>query len=147
MISEHTVPRRVEFSDTDMAGIVHFAKFFHYMEAAEHDLFRRMGLSVAQKPGENPFCWPRVHVECDYLSPLYFEDEIDVRLIVREMRTKAIVFGFEFTRKSDRKVVARGSMTTVCTQRDADGRMYAVPIDPVIREQLAVAPRSDTASS
>src|SRR5215831_6794970 len=39
--------RRVEFADTDMAGIVHFANFFRYMEAAEVEFLRSRGLSVA----------------------------------------------------------------------------------------------------
>ena len=38
--------RRVEFADTDMAGIVHFANFFRYMEAAEVEFLRARGLSV-----------------------------------------------------------------------------------------------------
>jgi hypothetical protein len=32
--------RFVEFSDTDMAGIMHFSAYFRYMEAAEHELRR-----------------------------------------------------------------------------------------------------------
>ena len=31
--------KRVEFSETDMAGIVHFSNFFRYMEMAEHAYF------------------------------------------------------------------------------------------------------------
>ena len=34
MIDEFRTTRMVEFSETDMAGIVHFANFFRYMEAA-----------------------------------------------------------------------------------------------------------------
>ena len=32
--------RRIEFGDTDMAGIVHFANFFRFMEAAECEFLR-----------------------------------------------------------------------------------------------------------
>ena len=42
-----TTTRRVEFGDTDMAGIMHFANFFRFMEAAEPDFLRSLGLSVA----------------------------------------------------------------------------------------------------
>jgi len=35
--------RRVEFGDTDMAGIVHFARFFCFMESAEHEMLRSLG--------------------------------------------------------------------------------------------------------
>ena len=43
---EFKATRRVEFSDTDMAGIVHFSKFFQYMETVEHGFFRALGFSV-----------------------------------------------------------------------------------------------------
>lgn len=38
--------RRVEFSETDMAGIAHFSSFIIYMEQAEHALLRSLGTSV-----------------------------------------------------------------------------------------------------
>ena len=43
---EQRIRRRVEFSETDMAGIVHYSNFFRYMEAAEHEFFRALGFSV-----------------------------------------------------------------------------------------------------
>jgi 4-hydroxybenzoyl-CoA thioesterase/acyl-CoA thioester hydrolase len=41
----HTA-RRVEFRDTDAAGIMHFSTFFNRMEEAEHELLRTLGTSV-----------------------------------------------------------------------------------------------------
>ena len=38
--------RRVQFGETDMAGIVHFSWMFRYMEEAEHALWRAAGLSI-----------------------------------------------------------------------------------------------------
>ena len=43
---EFQLSRRVEFSDTDMAGIMHFSNFFRFMEAAETAFLRSLGLSV-----------------------------------------------------------------------------------------------------
>ena len=39
--------RRIEFADTDMAGIVHFANFFRFMEAPQKKFLRWLGLSVS----------------------------------------------------------------------------------------------------
>ena len=36
--------RRVEFVDTDMAGIVHFSNFFRWMESAEVEFLRARGV-------------------------------------------------------------------------------------------------------
>ena len=38
--------RRVEFHETDLAGIVHFSNFFRYMEDCEHAFYRSLGYSV-----------------------------------------------------------------------------------------------------
>ena len=47
MAYQFKIRRIVEFSDTDMAGIVHHAVYYRYMEAAEHAFFRSLGLTVA----------------------------------------------------------------------------------------------------
>ena len=43
MPSEHRMRRRVQFYETDAAGIVHFSWFYRYMEEAEHALWREAG--------------------------------------------------------------------------------------------------------
>ena len=35
MTAPFRVSRRVDFADTDMAGIIHFSNYFRYMEFAE----------------------------------------------------------------------------------------------------------------
>ena len=47
MPSEYRLKRRVQFYETDMAGIVHFSWFFRYLEEAEHAMWREAGLSIA----------------------------------------------------------------------------------------------------
>ena len=46
--------RLVEFHDTDMAGIMHFASFFHYMESAEHEFIRSLGFAPDMFPTDDP---------------------------------------------------------------------------------------------
>ena len=72
MAYEFKLIRRIEFSETDMAGIVHFSNFFRMMESAEHAFFRSLGFSVHPEGGTTG--WPRVSATCDYLRPLRFED-------------------------------------------------------------------------
>ena len=46
MPAQFITTRRVEFADTDMAGIIHFANYYRYMEEAEHAMWRAAGLSI-----------------------------------------------------------------------------------------------------
>ncbi|MFO0928438.1 MAG: hypothetical protein U0736_15660 [Gemmataceae bacterium] len=54
--------RLVEFADTDMAGILHFANYFRYLEAAEHAYLRACGLSVVLQHEGETISFPRVGV-------------------------------------------------------------------------------------
>lgn len=144
MAYEFKAQRRVEFSDTDMAGIMHYSNFFRFMETAEHAFYRSLGFSVVE-PNLNPRVgWPRVHASCDYHKPLRFEDLVEIHLLVTEKRTKALSFQFRFRKLNGDAVqeVARGALTIVCVSHAPDGSMKAVPIPDEISAKIEVAPES-----
>jgi acyl-CoA thioester hydrolase len=140
---EFRMVHRVEFADTDMAGIIHFASYFRYMEVTEHAFFRSLGLSIHARGAEHPVGWPRVHVSCDFKRPLRFEDEVEVHLRVREKREKSLSYEFIFRRMNGEPglEVARGSFTVVCVAVDPEtGQMRAVPIPEGIARTIEEAP-------
>jgi YbgC/YbaW family acyl-CoA thioester hydrolase len=136
---EFRTKRRVEFAETDMAGIVHFAHFFRYMEMAEHEFLRSLGLSVHAEIDGRVISWPRVKAECSYRSPVRFEDVLGVHLVVREKKTKTISYDFRFLNQG--KLVAEGSLTVVCVAVDPVTRqMSSVAIPEMIDEKIEAAP-------
>jgi len=142
MAYEFKVIRRVEFAETDMAGIMHYSNFFRFMETAEHGFFRSLGLSIVTSNTDPPVGWPRVRAQCDFKSPLRFEDEVEIHLLVSEKKSKVLGYVFKF-RKLNAKPpveVARGELTVVCVNRRPDGTMGACPIPPLVADQIEVAP-------
>lgn len=149
MAHRFEVIERVQFSETDMAGIVHFSNFFRYMERAEHAFWRSLGLSVTDGsvPPEERVGWPRVHASCDYKAPLRFEEEFKVEMLVEEVRSKVIRYLFRF-RKLDGQLVAEGRVTAACVRKDPTSRqMKAVSIPDRIREKVSAAPAELLAQS
>lgn len=140
MPSEFTITRTVEFCETDMAGIMHFSNFFRWMEACETAFYRSLGLpQISFVPGD-VVGWPRVSASCAYKSPLRFNDVVEVKLLIKEVRNKGVVYLFEF-RKLDGGVVqpaivAHGEIAAVCVATGPDGRMVAQPIPEAVRLQL-----------
>jgi YbgC/YbaW family acyl-CoA thioester hydrolase len=141
MAYEFKTIRRVEFSETDMAGIMHYSNFFLFMETAEHDFFRSLGLSIFPRQTDSPIGWPRVHAECDYKSPLLFEDEVEIHLLVREKKSKALSYLFIFRKlnASPPLEVARGILTVVCVRYDGP-KMTACPIPKSVADKFDLAP-------
>lgn len=139
---EFKITRRVEFSDTDMAGIVHYSNFFRYMETAEHAFFRSLGYSIVTKQADPPVGWPRVRAECEYKSPLRFEDEVEVHMLVAEKKSKALTYLFRFRKLNAHPPVevATGRLTVVCVTH-AQGKMSATTIPKSLADKIEVAPK------
>ena len=142
MSFEFKLTRSVEFSETDMAGIMHFSNFFRFMEAAEHAFFRSLGLSVVLSRVGLGLHLPRVHAECDYLAPIRFEDEILIHLLVQKKGPRSLTYQFRFYRQnqSPRQEVARGRLVVVCAEVDPQGTMKAVPLPPFVADKVQEAP-------
>lgn len=143
MASSFVHARTVEFAETDMAGIVHFANFFRWMESAEHAFFRSMGLMLHGQTDEGIRGWARVHAECDYRSPLRYPDEVEIKITVRQKRPSAITYDHVFTRVTggERQEVARGVITAVYVGRShAEERLSALPMPEDVARLVEVAP-------
>lgn len=129
--------RRVEFADTDMAGIVHFSNFFRYMEAAEVDFLCSLGLAVTLRWEGHPISFPRVAAACDFLRPVTFQDQLDIAVTVLRLGTKSVTYGFEFFKGDE--VIARGQVSSVCCRVLPDHRLESIEIPTPLREALSAA--------
>lgn len=126
--------RIVEFRDTDAAGIAHFSAFFFWMESAEHEFLRELGIRVVDNAPEDEeslrrelasgegvgreleVSWPRVSVSADYKAAVRFGDTLDVFIAVAERGTSSITYRFRFENSGN--LVAIGTVVVVrCLMR------------------------------
>jgi YbgC/YbaW family acyl-CoA thioester hydrolase len=135
---EFHTQRRVEFCDTDQAGVVHFSRYFIFMETAEHEFLRSLGTSVAAKLDGMQLGWPRLAASCEYVSPAKFEDVLDIRLLVARKGVKSLTYKFEISKGE--RLVARGQVSTASCICDPVQGFTAIPIPSFIMEQIEEAP-------
>jgi len=134
MPGEFTVRRRVQFAETDMAGVLHFSNYYRYMEELEHEFWRSLDESVVVRGmAEGTISWPRVATSCDYKEPARFEDVLELDLCVARIGNRSVTYDVTF-RRGDR-TIAVGSMTAVCTVMH-DGNFERAAIPDSIREKL-----------
>ena len=133
-IAELRTRRKVEFADTDMGGIVHFARFFVYMESAEHELLNAAGTAVHFEHEGELLGWPRRSASCDYRSPARLDDVLEIH--VRVVRKGASSMTYDFTFTCGERLVARGQLASVCCILGG-GRPRPVAIPAFLAAQLA----------
>lgn len=129
--------RRVEFRDTDAAGIAHFSAFFVWMESAEHELLRDSGIHLVERVGEGSgetISWPRVSASCDYLSAVRFNDELEIGVGVESIGRTSVTWVFLF--RSAGRDVARGRIVSVRCRIRPEVPPEAVPIPDAVRARL-----------
>jgi acyl-CoA thioester hydrolase len=139
-----SITRTVEFHETDMAGVVHFANFFKYFEAAESEYLRALGWSIFN--ADLNLRWPRVSVSCDFKRPVRFGDKVRVDLTVRSVDSRSLELDFVLYRESndESSVAATGRCVNVCAYYDAASRRVRAHSMP---DALLAALRADIGTS
>ena len=133
--SEYRLTRRVQFYETDAAGIVHFSWFFRYLEEAEHALWREAGLSI--HPPDAEIGWPRVAAAFEFRRPLRFEDEFEVRLRIAEMTRRTMRYVGSIALGD--VTIATGELTIACVRKRPNEPLISIDIPPDIAARFEVA--------
>jgi acyl-CoA thioesterase FadM len=113
-----TVTRPLEWMDTDAAGIWHYSTTIRFVEHAELELHRRLGI-VEVTFGKTP----RARIEIDFRSSVRFGDDVSTTLEVESVGRTSIVYRFRL--EVPRGLAAEGRIVTVLI--GSDSRPLEVP--------------------
>ncbi|MER5636076.1 acyl-CoA thioesterase [Kitasatospora sp. NPDC002227] len=106
---------RIEWIDTDAAGIYHNSAVVRFVEAAEARLMAERGLT-----GYFPVA-PRVHYSVDFEAPLFFGQEVSTSVELTRIGTSSMTFAFEVWGEPfegrERRRAAHGGYVTVHIDR------------------------------
>ena len=111
MTASITLTRRVQWIDTDAAGIYHYSNVVRWAEEAEAELHRELGI-IEQTFGATP----RVAIEFEFHAPMRFDDVVDITITVARVGETSVTYGVEV--RHEGAVAAFGKVVTVFTDRD-----------------------------
>lgn len=126
--------RRVEFSDTDMAGFVHFTNYLRYMEETEYEFLRSLGLSVVMHDEVGTYGFPRRQAHCEYLFPARFHQVIAIDLEVTSNDGKLIRYDFKIRHES--RPLATGYLQVTCVRFPDDKPPFAILLPEAVLEKI-----------
>tara|TARA_B100001778_G_scaffold111713_1_gene91495 strand:+ start:476 stop:934 length:459 start_codon:yes stop_codon:yes gene_type:complete len=143
MAYEFTTTKKIEFSETDMAGLVHFSNYFRYMEVAERDFFESLELNLIQSAPNDLVGYPRTRAECKFSAPLRFGDTVKIHLAIKAIKDRSIDYQFrlfKLDKKGDVSAVAKGHITTIYTELNKDGSLQSKPLPQALLDKIEEAP-------
>ena len=114
---------RVWYKHTDQMGICHHSNYICYYEAARSSFMRWLGVSYAEMEAAGHDA--HLDVQSKYISPAFFEEELTVRLTVRELPSTRFTGFYEVFNEAG-KLINTGS-TTLCFIRKENHRPCRAP--------------------
>lgn len=113
---------RVRFAETDAMGIVHHSRYLPYLEEARVAYLRHLGHPYQENQAAGiDFAVLEAYVQ--YRSPLRFDDEVDVHLVVAEVSRTTFQIGYLLTVGGE----VRSTAVTVHGAIDRAGRAARLP--------------------
>ncbi len=124
---------KVRYGETDQMGVVHHANHLAYLEEARTEYMASLGVPYGEVEASG-VALPVRHVELRYRAPAFYEDELDVEVVVERIRAASIQFGYRITRASDDHLLLEGVVELACVNlADRTPRM----LPPNLRDKLA----------
>lgn len=109
-----SVAIRVIYGDTDQMGIVYYANYLRYFEAARGAYIRDRGRSYAELE-QSGHILPVVEAHVRYRRPAHYDELLMVEARIDQVRGASLRFAYELTR--DNVLLADGWTIHACLDR------------------------------
>ncbi len=120
----HKIEFRVEWGETDTAGIIFYPNYYRWFDRATHALFRAAGMPISQLIRDG-YAHPILEGGCKFSVPLYYDDLVTLETVVTEVRSK--VFRLEHTVRRGEVITGQGFEVRAWVKQNetADGKTMA----------------------
>jgi acyl-CoA thioester hydrolase len=124
---------RVRYAETDQMGHAHHMNYLAWFELGRTELMRVNGLSYAQLERDGVLL-PVARAELSYRKGAGYDERVEIRTRVMEVRSRSVTFGYEAIRADDDVQLAIGSTTLVCTDADLKPRRIPGPAMRILED-------------
>jgi acyl-CoA thioester hydrolase len=104
-------------------GVVYYANYLVWFEIGRTDFCRQHGFVYRQMEADDGLFIVVAEARCRYKAPARYDDEIDVRTRLCEVRKRVLVFGYEIYRHRGEELLAEGETVHVVTDRTGRPRI------------------------
>ena len=96
------------YAETDQMGIIHHSVYPVWFEVGRTDYIKYAGITYTQFEKQG-IMLPLTDLECKYISPVHYEDEVIIETFTKKVSFARVTFGYRVL--LDGKVMAEGSTT------------------------------------
>lgn len=95
-----SLPIRVYYEDTDAGGVVYHSNYINFFERARTEWIRDLGIEQDTLLSEHHLAFVVRKLDCEYIKPALFNDELFVTVDIIDLRKATVVFKQQILRAS-----------------------------------------------
>ncbi len=118
----HEFKKRIRYGETDKMGYLYYGNYPFLYEIGRTEALRSIGIQYKHMEDELGIMMPVIHVESRYKSPIYYDEQITIRTILKSVPTKLIEFEHEILNE-DLDVVHRGRVILFFVDKKSNKRV------------------------
>jgi len=92
---EFSFHKRVRYAETDKMGYLYYGHYAKFYEIGRVETMRALGVSYRSLEDDFGIMLPVVSLESRYLRPAYYDDNIEIKSVLKEMPNKILIFYHE----------------------------------------------------
>lgn len=112
---------RVRYSEVDRMGVAHNKIYFEWFEIGRTEYCRQKNVPY-ESIEEKGYYLVVAEAFCRYKRPLHYDEKFIIRVRLKEITPKKVVFSYELLRKEDKKLIAAGHTVHIATNSKAKVR-------------------------
>ena len=109
---------RVYWEDTDAGGVVYHARYLHFFERARSDWLLSLGFPQVELRDRANRLFAISRMDTRFLVPARLEDELEVTVVVEQLRAASVHFSQAMYRVGDGQLLATADVRAVCLEAD-----------------------------
>ncbi len=112
---------RVRYSEIDRMGVAHNKNYFEWFEIGRTEYCHRKNIPYKSIEDQGYYLVV-AEAFCRYKRPLRYDETFLIRVSLKEISPKKVVFGYELVTKKDKKIIATGYTVHISTNSKAEVR-------------------------
>ena len=132
MKSNHSLPIRVYYEDTDAGGIVYYANYLKFFERARTEWLRELGFSQSNLL-EQSVGFVVKRVEMENVAPAKFDQLLEVKTEIDEVKRVSLLFRQKIIDEKE-KTLVNALVRVACVDLN---KMKPIAIPQTVREELS----------
>jgi YbgC/YbaW family acyl-CoA thioester hydrolase len=104
----------IRWEDIDLAGVARYSAYPRFLDIAETDLYRSLGMPLSKLHAQYKLWLPRKVMHFEYFSPVKLDDQVVIAAYFSNIGRSSVTMNFDLFRDDRKTLIAAAHLVLVC---------------------------------